>query len=250
MIFDISKENKNKSGVYKITNIVNKKFYIGSAKDFKKRFRSHLFNFKFGKINRYLYRAGKKYGISNFYMSMVELCPIENLLEREQYYLDFLKPYNRNIGYNILPKSYNNSGLKWSKKSKDRHSKNYIEKIGRYFEVEDKDGNIFKGRGITKFAREHGLDDANFKAVLDGKFKTHKGWHLIGYKGKLDYYKFTYPSIFKFKDSYENIFKIENKKLNQFLKSKRWGKQNFISWYMGKSEKYRNLIKLGESDDV
>jgi len=250
MIFDISKENKNKSGIYKITNMVNKKFYIGSAKDFRKRFRSHVFNFNHGNNNKYLYRASQKYGVDNFIMSIIEFCPIENLLDREQFYLDLLKPYNRNIGYNILLKSDSNLGLKWNKKSKENHSKNYIEKIGRYFEVEDKYGNTFKGRGITKFAREHDLDNSNFKAMLDCKIKTHKGWHLIGYKGKLDYFKHKYPNIFIFKDKDENIFKIEKEKLNEFLEIKGWCKQKFISWYMGKSKKYRNLTKLEERINV
>jgi hypothetical protein len=44
-----------------------------------------------------IYRALLKYGYSNFKLDILEICDSTNLIEREQYYLDLLKPE-----YNIL----------------------------------------------------------------------------------------------------------------------------------------------------
>ena len=40
-------------------------------------------------------RALKKYGLENFSLEILEYCSVENLLKREQHYLDMMKPeYN------------------------------------------------------------------------------------------------------------------------------------------------------------
>lgn len=86
------------AGVYKIVNLLNGHFYIGSSKDISQRFSDHksdLRNLKHR--NRHLENAWHKYGAENFQFEIVEetLNEKEILLEREQYYLDTLKPeYN------------------------------------------------------------------------------------------------------------------------------------------------------------
>lgn len=90
-----------KSGIYKICCLRNGKYYIGSAKNIRKRWLRHLNDLKNNKhINTYLQRAYNKYGESDFTLEIIEYCSEENLLIREQYYLDILKPYvdNFNIG--------------------------------------------------------------------------------------------------------------------------------------------------------
>lgn len=73
---------KNQSGVYKITNKVNGKFYIGSSKNLSERFRSHLCTLLKGNSGcRILQAAVKKYGIENFEFSVVEVC--DNYKEKE-----------------------------------------------------------------------------------------------------------------------------------------------------------------------
>ena len=49
------------------------------------------------KVKMSIYRALLKYGYSNFKFEILEYCKPENLIEREQYYLDKFKPE-----YNIL----------------------------------------------------------------------------------------------------------------------------------------------------
>lgn len=88
------------SGIYKITCLENGRFYIGSAKNFKKRWSRHLNDLRNNKHdNVHLQRAYNKYGRDGFSFEVVEECDIGDLLILEQFYLDELKPYEG--GFNI-----------------------------------------------------------------------------------------------------------------------------------------------------
>jgi group I intron endonuclease len=98
------KINQIKSGIYGIENTVNKKIYIGSAVNLRRRFKDHRVHLKQGNHHsQKLQRAWNKYGKDVFKFSVVE--PIEDinkLIEREQYWINF---YNAcgDTGYNICP---------------------------------------------------------------------------------------------------------------------------------------------------
>ena len=87
--------NKKKiSGVYKITNKITGDFYIGSSCNIEKRWYQHK-NSAFWKQhpNVKLYQIMAKYGRDNFTIEVVE--ETDSLKEREQYWVDQLKPsYN------------------------------------------------------------------------------------------------------------------------------------------------------------
>jgi len=90
----IKQEEINKSGVYKITNLINNKIYIGCSKNISSRYRSHICNLKQGKSEcRILQKAIIKYGFINFSFEVIEVC--DNYYEREIVLLQELKPeYN------------------------------------------------------------------------------------------------------------------------------------------------------------
>ena len=97
-----------KSGIYKITNIVNGKFYIGSSKYINYRLDEHKQYLRGGyHINPKLQNAWNKYGENKFIFEILEETndDQQTLFDKENHYLSILKPYERNIGYNICQKA-------------------------------------------------------------------------------------------------------------------------------------------------
>lgn len=89
-------------GIYKITNTVNDKFYVGSSKDIKSRWCQHENALDSGTHgNPHLQNAWNKYGRKSFKFEIVEECVPEVQFEREQFYLNVLNPFDDN-GYNIV----------------------------------------------------------------------------------------------------------------------------------------------------
>ena len=87
--------------IYKITNKINNKIYIGQTKKtIEQRFQEHL---KKAKIhtNRYLYDAMNKYGYDNFIVSQIEECNNNKLDEREIYWIAYYQSNNKKYGYNM-----------------------------------------------------------------------------------------------------------------------------------------------------
>jgi len=92
----ILSDNKNKSGIYMWTNLINDKRYVGSSENLKIRF-SQYFNVNHLNRSNYMYicRALLKHDYSNFKLEILEYCEPEKCLEKEDYYLKKLKPeYN------------------------------------------------------------------------------------------------------------------------------------------------------------
>lgn len=77
------------TGVYKIININNNKFYIGSCSS-KTFLYERLIHHKRDLLNNrhcntYLQNSFNKYGIDVFYFEILEKCEPELCIEREQY---------------------------------------------------------------------------------------------------------------------------------------------------------------------
>ncbi|QOV06330.1 G-I-Y Y-I-G homing endonuclease [Burkholderia phage Maja] len=82
-------------GIYKITS-PSGNFYIGQAQDIAKRWREHFRRMNCGNHHSVPFRrAVERYGVGAFEFEIIEECSVESLNEREQFYLDTLKPkYN------------------------------------------------------------------------------------------------------------------------------------------------------------
>lgn len=90
-------------GIYKITNKINNKSYIGQSVNIKRRWRDEVNRSKDVNSVEYdkpLSRAFRKYGVDNFDFSIIEECPVERLNERESYWADYYNTYVPN-GYNV-----------------------------------------------------------------------------------------------------------------------------------------------------
>lgn len=152
MIMKIDKDLQKSIGIYKITNLINNDFYIGSTYDsfyFRYyKYRSSFLQAKEGKRRKdcpKLYNAFIKYGFENFIMEIVELIerkPSINdtriiVTAKEEYYIQSLNPtynicrYPTKGGVPNLGRKLSNE---WKKRIGDggrgkKHSKDVLEKI-------------------------------------------------------------------------------------------------------------------------
>ena len=81
------------TGIYKITNIETQQIYIGQSKNIRERWREHC---KAGLQidtpgNNKLYSNMIQYGLENFTFELMEQCLINDLNERENYWIEFYK---------------------------------------------------------------------------------------------------------------------------------------------------------------
>lgn len=90
-------------GIYKITNNVDGKIYVGSSHNITIRWNTHQRELKFNNHdNKYMQSAWNKYGQEGFKFEIVEKVEHEeNLLDIEQRWLDDTQCYNPEIGYNL-----------------------------------------------------------------------------------------------------------------------------------------------------
>ena len=79
--------------IYKITNKINGKVYIGQSKNPIRRFQEHIKSH----TDSAIHQAIIKYGEENFDFQIIE-GPIVNYNEREQYWINYYDSYNK--GYN------------------------------------------------------------------------------------------------------------------------------------------------------
>lgn len=83
--------------IYKISNNINNKIYIGkTCSSIHKRWQKHCCAYT--EYNWHIYRAMRKYGIENFKIEEIEKCKDEDLNSREKYWISYYNSYHN--GYN------------------------------------------------------------------------------------------------------------------------------------------------------
>jgi group I intron endonuclease len=145
----------NRPGIYKILNKANGKFYIGSAINLRKRRKNHFGMLQSGThCNNLLLRAFKKYGEENFEFSVIEFVDdVTKLIEREQYWLEQTRCYNRKIGYNISPTAGSNLGWEMPREQRDAISKL---KKGKPFPELNEDAKLLKSESLKAYYKRIG----------------------------------------------------------------------------------------------
>ena len=91
------KERYKQKAIYKITNLINGKAYIGQSVDPFHRFVAHVSRSQKNEDNSPLHYAIQKYGKDNFKLEILEWCKNYNQRERE-----LIRQYNT-----ISPNGYN-----------------------------------------------------------------------------------------------------------------------------------------------
>lgn len=139
-------------GIYKITNKINGKCYIGQSIDIIKRWKTE---YKWHHINKHLLAAFNKYGLENFNFEIIEECEPSLLNEREQFWISIYNSFDRNFGYN---KTLGGAGTPGRIFVMSEETKNKIRlaNTGRKFTAEELDEfrNIIRDNQIVIYCYE------------------------------------------------------------------------------------------------
>jgi group I intron endonuclease len=163
------------SGIYKITNIVDNKIYIGCASNIRTRKNGHWYDLRSNyHKNSYLQNAWNKYGEVNFKFELIELCNVKLLHEKEHFWVDYYNCLDRTIGYNLKPTDPNGCSIH-SEETKEKlrqankgqkPTQKCIEAVKTYNASE---------KGIKNFAKARAkLKDVDYKKVNAHKRKKVK----------------------------------------------------------------------------
>ena len=170
-------------GIYKITNSITGKIYIGSSIDIDLRIKNH-FKCLRGNYHRnnHLQLSFNKYSEINFVWEVICECEKDELLKKETEYILKYKSFDRKVGYNILINAeHSRLGIKHSQETKNKISEKQ------------------KGKKITK---EH--SDKIVKNLINGSsFSDELKKRLSEERTKFD------------KKGVENLIKLYNNGFNQ-----------------------------------
>lgn len=148
-------------GIYKVINQINNKIYVGQSQHIEKRWNRHRngpFNPNDEQYNCPLYRAIRKYGLDNFSFEIIEECLVEQLNEKEKYWIAYYKSFDSDRGYNLT--SGGRDGVTYSKLTKEKvmqiiellqSSSLSQEQIGKQFNISQREvSGINKGENWTQ----------------------------------------------------------------------------------------------------
>jgi group I intron endonuclease len=98
--------------IYKIKCIPNNKVYIGSTICLKRRWETHRDTLKRGvHHSKILQNSWNKYGKESFSFEIIEKVNKQNMLEREQFWIEFYKATDRKYGFNHSSNVFSGSWL-------------------------------------------------------------------------------------------------------------------------------------------
>ena len=151
--------------IYKITNKINNKCYIGQTiKTLRIRKSQHIRNIKYKKYP--LHKALYKYGLEDFSWEIICECKSrEKLNEMECYYIDYYNSHVSKSGYNV---ALGGSGGESRYGEDNPQSQSY--------EITDPDKNIYIIKGLNNFCKKHNLNSGTMSTVARGKRKHYKNW--------------------------------------------------------------------------
>ena len=116
--------------IYKITNLVNNKVYIGqSARGVKERFARHIHDAMSGRLDTHFARAIRKHGPDNFVVEVIDTADTQDDLNyKEQYWI---REYDSlRHGYNETDATYKCGGNTYMSKS-DKEMRKIGKKISK-----------------------------------------------------------------------------------------------------------------------
>jgi group I intron endonuclease len=114
-------------GIYKITNLKNNKVYVGSAVNINGRFKTHKRLLKNNKhFNNHLQYSFNKYGLDNFKYEIIEITTLEELYDKETFWINKFNSNNPKYGYNKRIVVNSNLGIKLSDETRRKLSESHL----------------------------------------------------------------------------------------------------------------------------
>lgn len=176
--------HKKISGVYILignfeSDFVEYPIYIGGSYAAPDRIKNHFINLVRDKHrNQALQRSFNKEG-GKFYAFLLETCDKSQVMEREQFYLDSIRPFlSEGRGYNMEKKA---KRLDFPHRGalKEESKKKIATANSRPFEIIDPFGNLVQGKNLTEYCRANGLNPPLLCAVINGRRLHHKGYTSV-----------------------------------------------------------------------
>lgn len=109
--------------IYKVTNKLNGKVYIGQTTNFRKRLSDYMNAHKKTNLTQTIVRKIIQYGTENFTIEILEECDSSELADLENKWIKKYNSHNSDYGYNIVA---NNKDSKNSEISRKRKSLSHI----------------------------------------------------------------------------------------------------------------------------
>jgi group I intron endonuclease len=158
------------SGIYMITCIENKKIYIGSSVNLTRRFSEHKrFLKKNDHYNSYLQNSWNLYGEESFVFSIIEKTKLEELMSREQYWIDKSKCFDQKVGFNECKNSNSTIGYK--------HTEEFLASRSKLWIVVKPDGEEEEVKNLKKYCLENFISSSHLYRISRGDANFYKGWH-------------------------------------------------------------------------
>lgn len=108
-------------GIYCIRNKINNKVYIGQSIDIRTRWWGHRCDLnRNNHCNRYLQNAWNKHGEDNFEFSVLEQCTLDEINDKEIFWIKQYNSTDVNFGYNLSTGGdCSNRGVTYTQEQKD-----------------------------------------------------------------------------------------------------------------------------------
>lgn len=168
--------------IYKITNTINGKIYIGQTKNtFHRRYDSKLHWWKSKNINDYLKRSINKYGHENFSVEILHE-KVESFDKLDELEIQYIKEFDCLFpnGYNFASGGQKRNMPLFDNATRDKLSlQNRTKNFQRKFYLKNhKTEEILEFINMKRFSEENNLSDGLLNHVIQGKRKVHKFWTL------------------------------------------------------------------------
>lgn len=227
--------------IYKATNLINGKVYIGQTVDFKRRKTEHLSSKNGVHARCVFHKAIQKYGKHNFVWEIIDKCTtLDEATELETKYINKYNScvaFKNSNGYNIV-----------LRQEKNNVSHNSIPVIAY-----DKQGNFINiYTSCLEASRELKCQETNIIKCLNGKRKSCGGYQFIkyidNYPLKINAYKTNelkakYKKVFQY-DLQLNLLKIHHS-VTECAKSVN-GNRNSLSKSIKNQKPYKGFIFMFE----